>query len=97
MIPKEIDGAPMTKPYGLRERSYIKGWEARQGEIKKYKKALGLIKGFRHWLKGAGGMDIYKIAKQALTGKEQKDGRSDAYLTSVYWFCNCFCTNIKAL
>ena len=33
MIPKEIDGVPITKPYGVRERAYIKGWEARQGEI----------------------------------------------------------------
>ena len=40
MIPKEIDGVPITKPYGLRERGYIKGWEARQGEVDRLKRKL---------------------------------------------------------
>ncbi len=33
MIPKEIDGVPITKPCTPHDRGYIKGWEARQGEI----------------------------------------------------------------
>lgn len=40
MKPTHIDGVPITKPYGLRERSYIKGWQARQGEIDKLKRKL---------------------------------------------------------
>ena len=75
-IPKEIDGVLITKPYGLRERSYIKGWEARQGEIKKledeifqYNEELSdartEIEVLREYLK------IIKFdSDQALTGKE---------------------------
>ncbi len=40
MIPKEIDGVPITKPCTPHDRGYIKGWQARQGEIERLKRKL---------------------------------------------------------
>ena len=31
--PDHIDGVPITKPCTPHDRGYIKGWQARQGEI----------------------------------------------------------------
>ena len=31
--PDHIDGVPITKPCAPHDRGYIKGWQARQGEI----------------------------------------------------------------
>ena len=47
MIPKEIDGVPITKPCTPHDRGYIKGWQARQGEIDKLKEER-LIKVIHH-------------------------------------------------
>ncbi len=42
-----------------------------QAELEKKTKALEKIVGFRHWLKQAGGMDIHKIAEQALKNESE--------------------------
>ena len=70
MIPKEIDGVPITKPYGLRERSYIKGWEARQGEIENLKECIIRSLDIVKQLMDEKVERLNHIRDQALTGKE---------------------------